>query len=177
MLKFINRSLNIAVPYFDGHVVACARQDIGMIWREFYFPHSQLMAHQSQERLVNVSSQIKHLDQIVGPRSRYKILILVEVDGEDVVGVGVYSFFVFASSEVPDAAHLVSGAATEDTIVGRMPDCRISSIIVHKRPLWVHLLRHRHRRRLLQHLHVPEFDTPIVGRTQNFYFVDVIPFA
>ncbi len=78
--KLIDRSLNIAIPYLHGHVVARTGQNVGVIWRKLYLSDCETVLHQSHQGLIDVGSQIEDFDQVVSTGSRDEVFVFVEVD-------------------------------------------------------------------------------------------------
>ena len=83
VIELVNASLNIAVPDFDGHVIARTGQDVGVVGGELDFPDGELVPGQDQQGLGRGASQVlqNEADKVKKRRSAVltKILIWLSV--------------------------------------------------------------------------------------------------
>lgn len=114
IVKAVDHTLRVAVPDEGGHVVAATGQDVCMVRRKLDSADGEGVLNQHHDRLVGGGPQIPHLDCIVCRRSRNEVLVLVEVHGQDFVGVSMDSLHIFSTAQIPNARSLVSAATSED---------------------------------------------------------------
>lgn len=132
LLKFIDYSLNIAIPNQNTHIIWRTRQNIRMIWRELDLPDSQLMSSQSHDGRLNGWSQIPELYSTIRGRCGDKVFVLVKIAGEHLIIVSMNSLDILATSDVPYSDCLVTTAWPENALVSRMPHCLINYEVMHE---------------------------------------------
>lgn len=167
MIKLIDGSLDIAIPYLYGHVVTWTGQNVGVIWRKLYFPNCETVLHQSHQWLIDVGPQIEDFDQVISTGSRDEVFVFVEVDWEHIIVMCVNLLHIFAGSHVPDTSCFVSGTSGEDALVCWVPDWLIDGTGVLEASSWA----------ILQSTRVPKLRRHIHGSREYKSFINVIPFA
>ena len=110
IIKPIHDLLCVAVPDQRAHVVRGAGENVSVVRAEFYAAHRQSMSREHHDWLLTRASQVPNLDRIIGRSGCYKVLVLVEVHREDLIGMRVNPLDVLALTYVPNSDSLVAAA-------------------------------------------------------------------
>lgn len=123
------------------------------------------MPGQSHQRLIQSRSQVPDLDGGVRASSGNVVLVLVEVQCEDLVIMGLYCFHITACPEIPDSESFVAAAAGDNAFMGRVPDCLVSDKRVLERVQGGHADA------------VPDLDRLVVRSAEESSLVNVAPLS
>ena len=110
IIKPIHNLLCVAVPDQRAHVVRGTSENVSVVRAEFYAAHRQSMSREHHDWLLTRASQVPNLYSIIGRSRRYKVLVLVEVHREDLIGVRVDPLNVLALTYVPNSDSLIAAA-------------------------------------------------------------------
>uniref|UniRef100_A0A7S3MMB8 Uncharacterized protein n=1 Tax=Favella ehrenbergii TaxID=182087 RepID=A0A7S3MMB8_9SPIT len=106
--------LGVAVPDECAHIVGARGENICMVGAEPHALHWQRVACEHHDRRLCSRAQVPHLDRVVSRCRRDKVLVFVEVEGQDLVVMSVDSLDIAPLSQVPNAHRLVATAAAKD---------------------------------------------------------------
>ena len=132
IIKSVHWLLCVAVPDDRSHIIRSRSEYISMEWTEFDSAHGQLMACQHHDGHVCSGAQVPYFDQVIGRGCSQKVLILVKVNGQDLIGMCMNSLDILARAQVPDARCLVARATAKDRLVSGVPDCRVYCVFMLK---------------------------------------------
>ena len=79
VIETIYDLLRITIPNQGAHIVTSTRQDVCMVWTEFYPAHGECMSCEHHNGRFSSAPQIPHLDRVISAGCRHEVLILVKV--------------------------------------------------------------------------------------------------